>query len=236
MPGFSVNGNPAVCQFFEYGIGPTTGDAGYAGPSNIIETARKNRYRLAGIMNGGTDSQSSTSGTSSTGYGSPLSTFMGAAQFLLYAYKCSRPSIDYQVIEIHNGAEQITRPGKIIYNNVEFTFYEIMETSITDAQTGSGNSAPPVTKSVSNFLYKWHSEIMYDRIGAMLRRPDQFLATVDLDMLDGVGKSVYKYRMYDCWPSKVSPSDLSYVDSEICDITVTLQLNRYIESSVGDFA
>ena len=49
-------------------------------------------------------------------------------------------------------------------------------------------------------------------------------------MLDGEGNTIWKYELYGCWPSKVSPSDLDYKSTDISSISMTLQIDRAVES------
>jgi hypothetical protein len=48
-------------------------------------------------------------------------------------------------------------------------------------------------------------------------------------MLDGLGNPIWTYYLVNCWPSKITPSDLSYAMTEIADITVTLTYDRALE-------
>jgi hypothetical protein len=48
----------------------------------------------------------------------------------------------------------------------------------------------------------------------------------ELSMLDGYGTDVWTYYIYDCWPIKVTPDDLSYSGNDIAKITVTLRYNK----------
>lgn len=211
MPGFYVADLTGKCEGF------SEIPSQYLGPSNTVETARKNRYRISNIIAGGEGTQPTTS----------------LAKFALYAYKCTRPGTKYDIITIHNGFDQITRPGKVTYTEVTFSFYEVVDqtTAQNDPAThGTGNVANgPANHSVAMHIRDWHAKAMYVRRYSMLRRPDDYLATIQLDVLDGTGSPTYTYLMYGCWPSEITPSDLSYADGDIADITVKLQVNKFLE-------
>ena len=80
-------------------------DAGNTeGPRHIIETARNHRFKLEVLE---------PFGSTSTG-------------ILLYLEKCTRPTPEFDQIVIHNGQDEIYRPGKSRWLPVEFTFYEVL--------------------------------------------------------------------------------------------------------------
>jgi hypothetical protein len=45
-------------------------------------------------------------------------------------------------------------------------------------------------------------------------------------MLDGLGRKVWEYNLYDCWPIKVSPNDLDYSNTALSEISVTMRYNK----------
>ncbi len=136
----------------------------------------------------------------------------------LYAYKCGRPTPEVDKITIHHGQEEIGVPGKVRWKPIEITFYEIIE----DMDT------------VANYLNFWHQKSMIDVENSAQRPPAEYRLTCQLAMLDGAGKPVWNYNMYECWPSTVGPCELSYTDSDLAEITVTLELSKVIESKDTD--
>ena len=166
----------------------------YVGPHNTVETARVHRYRLEILE--------------------PLQSVV------LFCEKCTRPTPEIDEIVIHNGQDEIYRPGKQRWSPIEFTFYEKLRGG--DPLTGIGDQ----TDETAELIYKWWGETMIDLTRSAHNPVKDYYKQAQLQMLDGVGNPVWTYFIYDCWPQKVSPTDLSYSDSEIATITVTLRFNK----------
>lgn len=174
-----------------------------SGPSNIEETARRYRYEFQVLE--------------------PLDN----ASLLLFAYKAARPSPEIDIITIHSGQDEIYRPGKNRWKPIDITFYERVQPK----------SENEYYSQAAELLYKWwggtpyntdarsYGMIHLDRSlqGQKYRKPCQ------LAMLDGYGEPVWSYYLVNSWPSKITPCDLSYADTEISDITVTLVFDKAIE-------
>lgn len=143
----------------------------------------------------------------------------GEFGILLYAYKCTRPNIEIDQVMIHNAQDEISRPGKQHWKPVEFTFYEKLQ----------GGSS--LFSQAAQLIYFWWGSTMINLETSLHNEPSQYLKNTQLDMLDGSGDSIWSYFLLDSWPSKVSPSDLSYTDSNIAEISVTLSYAKAKESS-----
>lgn len=167
----------------------------FDGPDYQVETARKYRYALDILEPFGT--QSNESG------------------ILLFLEKCTRPTPEYEEITIHNGQDEIYRPGKNKWNPIEFTFYEKL--------SGKPND---FTNQAAERIYQWWAETVADIRASRLLAAKDFYKNAELQMLDGVGNSVWTYFLYDCWPQKVTPSDLAYSDTDIATVSVTLRYNK----------
>lgn len=135
---------------------------------------------------------------------------------LLYARKCTRPSPEIEEITIHHSQEQITRPGKHKWNPIEFSFYEKV--------TGTGSPYDEVALKI----YEWWATSML--VLEQSRYNDlSYLKTGALQMVDGSGFAIWQYRLFNCWPSKVTPSELDYSNTDLAEITVTLRYDKAIE-------
>jgi hypothetical protein len=141
-----------------------------------------------------------------------------AEGLLLYAYKCGRPAPEIDEITIHSGQSEIYRPGKNRWRPLEFTFYEVLDDECDIA---------------ARAMYNWHAQIMFNSPEYHHNPPRLYLKPVRLDMLDGTGQSYWIYEMLDCWPTKVTPSDLSYADTAIADVTVTMRFQHCFEYCTG---
>jgi hypothetical protein len=140
------------------------------------------------------------------------------SEIQLLAYKCTRPTPEIDKIVIHNAQNEISRPGKHRWKPVEFTFYEILEKD-------GGYS------EVAYYMYRWWSRKTLNIDQSLHLPPSEYLKECWIETLDGIGDSVWEYRLQETWPSKISPSNLTYTSSEIADIGVTLEYQLAIETS-----
>ena len=153
-----------------------------------------------------------------------FSTLDPLKDILIYAHKASRPSFEADVIKIHSGQDRIYRPGQHFWKPLEITFYEVVIGHY-------GSSAPNVPFSnAADDIYEWWQGTMIDTLGSRQYKPTDYRKECQLEMLDGDGATIWKYSLYGCWPSKVLPSDLSYKDTDLAEITMTLQIDRAVES------
>ena len=137
---------------------------------------------------------------------------------LLYAYKCNRPTPNIDEIVIHHGQDEIYRPGKNRWNPIEFSFYE----------KSPGDKS--IVDETAERMYKWWGESVIILTQSIHGNINNYLKNGIVQMLDGVGKSIWEYHLYECWPTKITPSDLDYSDSNIADITITLRFNKAKET------
>jgi len=135
---------------------------------------------------------------------------------LIYAHKVTRPTFEAEVITVHSGQDLIYRPGKHKWNPIEMTIYDVVSSG------GMDNTA--------SAIYDWWRNSMIDTSNSKQFKPADYRKNCSLEMLGGDGSSLWLYQLYGCWPSKVSPSDLQYAETAIADITITLQVDRVVES------
>ncbi len=188
MPGFSI---PTVAVSSSSCDGPPISGTERIGPSNNAEFAREHRYLLEVFQ--------------------PF-TRSSAENLLLFSKSCNRPSTNHDVITIHNGQDEIYRPGKVRWNPLDFTFYEAM---------GPGN-----TNLAAELIYDWWANNVYDLSKSRQRSPRVIYKNAYLSLLDGGGTSIWMYQIEEAWPTKVTPSDLSAESNDIGTITLTLRFNK----------
>lgn len=116
MPGFNIP-TPPSCS-----TDALQQDSTYLGPVSSVETARRHRYLLEVLEPFGTQDSG----------------------LLLFLSTCGRPTPEIDQIVIHNGQDEIYRPGKQRWGPVEFTFYE----KLTPQD-------PPFTDQAAQFIYDW---------------------------------------------------------------------------------
>lgn len=191
MPGFNINIKESCND------GPQIpGSREYFGPSINTETARVHRFALSIFE---------PFGNLSNG-------------ILIHVSKCTRPTVEIDEIVIHNGQDEIYRPGKNRWQPIEFTFYETLQ-----------DSDVPFLSMTAQLMFKLWAEKAIKLQRSAGGSPTNFCSDMQLDMLNGVGETVWSYHLYRAWPIKVSPKDLSYSSSDISEISVTLRFDKAME-------
>jgi hypothetical protein len=190
MPGFNI---PAESCLDENAFKESSA---YTGPGHLSETARKHRYLLEVFE--------------------PMEGKGADSNLLMYLEKCTRPTPEIDEIVIHNGQDEIYRPGKNKWNPLEFTFYE----KLSGSEPGSFRNA------AAENLYNWWAKSMIILSDSKQGKPQDYYKNAYLQLLDGVGNPVWTYKIYDCWPQKITPAQMSYSESEISTIVVTLRFNK----------
>lgn len=138
-------------------------------------------------------------------------TFAPLQGILLFARRAGRPSIEIDVVTTHHSQDEIYTPGKNRWRPIEITFYEAVD----------GNDR------VAQAIYNWHSQVVIN-LGASLVNANH-KRDAQLAMLNGNGFSVWTYAMLGCWVPRVDPSQLDYSDTNIAEITFTLQMDKAVE-------
>lgn len=175
----------------------------YKGADHNREYARKNRWLLE--INRNTDSSGSKA----------------ADNFMIYAYKCGRPSVEIEEAVIHHGQDEIYVPGKTKWQPIEFGFYERLETASDNI---SGNN-----ETAKYFFTWWANDMIKIRRSEYNEDKLKYLLRVNIFLLDGVGAKSHYYSLFDAWPTKVSPSELDYTDSNLSEISVTMRYSKAVE-------
>ncbi len=182
--------------------------------SNTIETARNHRYSLE-ILN-------------------PLH---GDHRILQYAHKITRPISEFDVITIHNGQDEIYRPGKNRWGPIDITLYEVFagwkSTAPRTPWSRGVRSEDNLTDQTAKLIYNWWGKVIDLRRSTLTRyfSSDRHLLHrhCEIAMLDGGNEIIWKYQLFNCWPIKITPSELSYQDTELASITLTVRFDKAIE-------
>lgn len=142
---------------------------------------------------------------------------------LLNLRKCGRPSAEFEVIKIHHAQEVIYRPGKVTWAPISMSFYESLKDS--DDPLGGNTSFNAVARS----LYQWWANSMYNSNTSLHGSMQNYLKDGILKMVDGVGDPIWTYNLYNCWISKITPSDLDYETNGLTEFEITLCYDKAIE-------
>ena len=133
----------------------------------------------------------------------------------LYAFKCQRPVCETDRMVMHHGQDEIYKPGKQRWLPIEVTFYEVIKAHNLTAQ----------------YLNLWWGKSMIDVQSSTISPDPNYKRPCELELVDGCGHPVWAYYMYGVWPSKVSPSELSYADIELSSVSCVLEISKAVEKS-----
>lgn len=157
------------------------------GPSSTLDSVRKHRWRVS--------------------IADPIK------DFIIYAYKCTRPIPEFDVMTMHRGQDEIYFPGKNKWSPVDITFYETIDEN----------------KLVTESLNKWKHEVVLDLANSRLNH--KFKKPVIIDLLGNCDQVIYRYGLSGAWPLKIVPDDLNYESSDLSSVTVTLKFDKCQEKA-----
>jgi len=124
----------------------------------------------------------------------------------VYALSSQRPVLEIDKAVMHAGINQIHLPGKYKWNPINVKFYETLKGSTLSTYA----------------LFKYWSEKVINLKQHTVKLPQESQTQARVAMLNGAGVGVYFYVLYNVWPSKVEPAELTYTSSEISTVQVTL--------------
>jgi hypothetical protein len=144
-------------------------------------------------------------------------------KILMYAHRAQRPIIEFDRMVINNGLEEIYRPGKYRWQPITVTFYEIVD---------KPGDVP--VNTTAETIYKWVNSAkgVADFKKSIINKPvkpDGYLRDLIISLEDGLGKSAWKYQLFDAWPMNITPDELDYSSSSIQCITLTISYNKALE-------
>jgi hypothetical protein len=205
MPGFNIGGTGGTV-------------------SNLVETARRHRFEWTLF------SPASVSGNQSSGGSAPAISRVG--QVLVFCHKAGRPVIEIDRIKMSRGQDEIFVPGKQHWSPCEISFYEAVrdDNQITGNMVSNGCDTDirfgvaNAINAVADIVHEWWAVNTINIRRSRLQR--RYKAISHLSMLDGGENTIWKYQLYGCWPSKVTPVDLDYGESAIAEISVTLSYDK----------
>lgn len=126
--------------------------------------------------------------------------------------KSARPSLSFKETQVEHLNETIYYPSKPEWKPITLSLYDLRK-----------NEHP---------VFKWLKK-MYDPQKGSIKPPmdSQIMVTASLEMLDGCGETVEKWKFENCWPNAIEFGDLDMGSSEIVTCDLTLRYARaYIEN------
>lgn len=161
------------------------------GPSNTMEVGRKHRFRVS-ISFADTDMD-------------------------LNVKSITLPSIEYDEMIAHNGADYVHRAGKYKYKPIDIVFYE--------ALTATNDSM------VNRLIFKKLPNALGEELGSFYKSNDfgGYGFTTTIIREDGKGNGYLTYQLFDCSIASYDPGDLSYADNELSEVKMSVRYNRFTQ-------
>jgi len=161
------------------------------GPSNTIEVGRKHRFKVA--------------------------ISFADEEMDLNVKSITLPSIEYDEMIAHNGADYISLAGKHKYKPIDIVFYE--------ALTSSNDSM------VNRLIFKKLPNVVGTEIGSKFKKNDfgGYGFTTTIIRVDGDGLGYLTYKLFDCSIASYDPGDLSYADNELSEVKMSVRYNRFTQ-------
>ena len=130
--------------------------------------------------------------------------------------KSARPSISFKEIEAQHLSETVYFPGKPDWKPITISLYDIKKENVE-----------------KNHVFDWLVKLYDPRKGSFLYSCDGFKQQeAILELLDGCGGTLEKWKFINVWPQNVEFGDLDMQSSEILTCDITLRYDRaYIEYS-----
>ena len=161
------------------------------GPSNMMEVGRKHRFRVS-ISFADTDMD-------------------------LNVKSITLPSIEYDEMTAHNGADYISKAGKHKYKPIDIVFYEVLT---------EGNDS-----IVNRAIFKKLPNVAGEEIVSKYKKSDfgGYGFTTTIIREDGKGNGYLTYQLFDCSIASYDPGDLSYADNELSEVKMSVRYNRFTQ-------
>jgi hypothetical protein len=140
---------------------------------------------------------------------------------LCYLKKADRPSLEFDEIPIHNGPRTTYRPGKFKCNPINLEFYEVLGPDNEDRDSAAVR------------MYEWMRRAMFRSRASVFGTHKDYTFNARLLLLDGWGQPVHVYSLYNCFPTKITPSEMNYENDNIATITATIRYDDYTEMTVS---
>ena len=137
--------------------------------------------------------------------------------YAIPAIKGGRPSLTFKEHGVHHTNEDIYFPMKPEWKPITLTFYDI------DRQLHPIVEWIAMVYTInSDCDHKWYPSVG----GHDSNIPGPFKQTATLELFDGCGTTVEKWKIENCWPQAVEFGELDYGSSEVVTCTVTLRYDR----------
>lgn len=120
-----------------------------------------------------------------------------------------RPSLKFATPEMHHNQEQVYYAGKHTWDPIALVWYDYEQ-----------------NPDVSKRIYKWINDNVLVIKDANVYAPSKYKKQARLEMVDGFGRPTDSWNLHNAWPAESNWNALTYTDSALQTINVTLKYDR----------
>lgn len=135
----------------------------------------------------------------------------------IYLKSASRPSFTLETPEMHHDQEVAYFAGKQTFEEMSLEFYDVLNPDLSER------------------LYQWiaggANGAVTDLADATVNTPSSYKQEVRLEMTDGDGGALDRWRLLGAWPKDTNWNEMDYGDTELQTISVTLRFDRAIKET-----
>ena len=136
-------------------------------------------------------------------------------EVLLVLKSASRPKFTLEEAVMHHDQEQIYYAGKQSWEPIELTWYD---------KEGPGQ------EDSSAAILEWVKTVV-DFSDATVAPPSAYKKDANLNMTDGAGNTSESWQLCNAWPKDVSWNGLTYDNSDIAEITVSMRFDKALRTA-----
>ena len=126
----------------------------------------------------------------------------------IYLSKAARPSFQLEEAVMHHDQEEAYFAGKQKWEELTLEFYDVQDPDI------------------SQRVWEWVCENVAITSSATVNIPEDYKEPVEIEVTDGSGTAIEKWKLHGAWPKNTNWNELDYSSSELQTVTITLRYDR----------
>jgi hypothetical protein len=145
--------------------------------------------------------------------------------FELACQSISRPSPRAIVERVWNYVNYINVPLRQEYDTITAVFYELFDDTAARVVDYSDPDAPVTsmyTSITAKQIFSWWTNTVFDVYELKTHHPIARKSTVVIEQLDGYGKKVWSYKLFNCYPMTLIPGTLDNKSGDIAKYEIML--------------
>lgn len=129
---------------------------------------------------------------------------------LLLLQSASRPSFKFEEPELHHNQEVARFAGKQDWDPITLTWYDAEQ-----------------SPDISRGIYQW-IETVVNMHSIAVAHPRFYKREASLLMIDGIGQTTERWRIFGTWPSACNWQELDYTSTDIQTLEATMRFDRAV--------